>query len=321
MRGITTHVTVAVALVLASAGPLRCAQVFGELTQVRDRMIYASFPVPVRSGAMMTILAGRGESVAGLAISRACEGEHPPYRVTGELRLITEPQSIVAGTQTYVDAINTAPAPSTLRSESVEEHILHPLMPQDLRLYYYAATQTVGYGALGLGYEQAVKFLRCVQIQVDGGITGIGNVDAQKPNVINTNQLIKNLNGRLAFDLGGHVGVYSAYRWSEARGDGERWQQVVRRQAGKPFVAPSELDEGVVQTRGIEYGLTLRPFAWMGLAAGYIPSFRTDYGSYGVRSEPAYTGELRLGQSHIIARLRGTYSDGYWLGDIGVTLR
>jgi hypothetical protein len=322
MRGKATYITVAISLVLASAAPLHCGQVFGELTQVRDRWVYATFPVPVRSGSMLTILAGRGDSVAGLAISRSCDGEHPPYRVSGELRLITDSQAIVAGTQAYVDATNTAPAPSTLKSESVEErHVPRALRMQDLRLYYYAAGQTVGYGALGIGYERAVRFLRCVELQVDGGITGIGSIDSRRADVVNTNQLIKTLNGRLTFDLGRHVGVYSAYRWNEGRGDEERWQKVAQNLSGKPFAAPSETNVGTVQTRGIEYGLSVRPFTWLGLSAGYIPALRADYGSLGVRCEPGYTGEVRLGQSHIIARFRGTYSDGYWLGDIGVTLR
>jgi len=270
---------------------------------------------------MMTVLSGSSsESVAGVAVSQACEGDGP-YDVTGKLSFVSDQAGFAPGAKVYVDALN-AGIPKAFSDNPVSAPARRVLGPVgDIKLYYYAAGQTVGYGALGLGYNRSVTLSRGLSVEFDGGVAATGNVDAVNANDVRVDQLIKNLNGRIKLDFAPWLGVYSGYRWSEGRGDETRWQQVRSELRGKAFAARSDCDAGVVRMQGLEYGLTLRPLNWLGVSAGYIPSYRADYGSLGVRSQPGYTAELRVGRSNAAARVRGTYSDGYWLADLGVTIK
>jgi hypothetical protein len=292
----------------------------GDIVSVGGDKVVAQFPVPVRTGAMLTLLSGRGDAVSGLAIVDKCEGNMPPYTITSRLYVTTDAEAIAAGKKGYVLSENAGVAPSQSGVLTAVPASRGPASP-DLKLYYYAAAQNVGYGALGIGYERTVRLSRGLCLEVDGGITGIGNVDSASGSAIDTNESISTLNGALRFDFTRNLGVYSAYRWTKGSGDDDRWKSVTGDLNGKEFVAVSDYDAGTVNGKGIEYGFTVRPLSWFGFSAGYIPEYRMDYGSFGVRSEPAYTAELRFGKSRGAARIRGIYSDGYWQGDLGVTIR
>ena len=321
MRRAVTLALLPVVLLLTSSPQAEAERVVGEVTRVMGREITADFPVPVYPRSMMMVLRGDGEAIAGTAVAQRCEGDFPPYRVVGELLFATDSVELVAGKKVYVNAINTAPAPSSIKRSGVAGGSHLPTAANSLGLYYFAAGQTAGYGALGLGYERGVRIVDGLRIEIDGGITGVGNLSARDPNVVNTDQLIKSANGRLRLDFGPRFGVYSAYRWSEARGDTSRWDTLTRRLRGEAFIAPSTLDAGTVRMQGIEYGLTLSPAPRLALCAGYVPVYRADYGSLGVRSEPAYTAEIRLGVGDRTLRLRGILTDGYWIGDLGIAIR
>jgi len=268
----------------------------------------------------MVILTGDGETVAGTAVSRKCSGAGP-YEVSGGILFVSDSLNLTAGKQIYVNAVDTLPAPSRIDPPKIGTS--SPKTPDhDLKLYYYAAGQTVGYGTLGLGYERTVRVSRGLGLEVDGGITAVGNVGGGSPNAVNTDQVIKSLNGRVRFDCSDFCGFYSAYRWSEARGDQEHWLDVLDKLQGKDFVAQSQFDNSQqVLLQGLEYGITLRPMGTMSLSLGYIPEYRADYGGIGVRTAPGYTGELRFGTHHGALRLRGIKSDDYWQADLGVTIR
>lgn len=315
------HASLVLFLVTFCAARAYAAHVTGEVTRVDKENIAATFPVPVKRGSMMTVMTGEGEAVAGLAVSRDCRGSEPPYDVDGTLYLTMDAVGLTAGKKVYVNSVNTLPAQSPAPKPSPTGAPRRPAAIRDLGLYYYAAGQKVSYGALGLGYERTIRLTRGFAIEVDGGVTGVGSVSSARSDIVNTQQLIKNAIGRVRFDFSGSLGFYSAYRWNEARGSAERWETIENEFGGKQFIAPSELEAGTIQARGIEYGVSMRPVKWLGLCAGFIPEYRSDYGSFGVRSEPAYTGEMRLGFRRGGLRLRGLYSDGYWTGDMGITLR
>ena len=174
---------------------------------------------------------------------------------------------------------------------------------------------------MGLGYERTVQLSSMLGVEFDAGITGLGNVNAQNPDVVDTDQLMKSLTGRVKLDFTRGFGCYPGYRWNQGRGDAVSWGNVTQGLDGKNFVAPSSEDPGTVMLQGLEYGLTLRPISKLGFSMGYIPKYRIDYGSFGVRSEPAYTAQIRFGGKSGAVRLRGIKSDDYWLADLGITIR
>lgn len=294
-------------------------RVMGALTLVQDKQLVAEFPVPVVPRSMMMVMSGDGEDIAGSAIVQRCDGACPPYTVTAELMFATNTVALTAGKRAYVNSLNTTPAPSTIRSSSLVRGS-HIARPGDLKFYYLAGGQTIGYGALGLGYERRLTLGQGVSIEVDGGVTGVGNIDSSDSSVVNADQVLKSANGRLRFDFCRGLGVYAGYRWWEGKGEGDRWQTLTHRLNGEHFVAPSELEEGSVRSQGIEYGLALRPGRNLELLAGYIPAYRTDYGSVGVLDRPAYAAELRFGLGSRPVRLRGTMSEKYWTADLGVSI-
>ncbi len=269
------------------------------------------------------LLSGKGESIAGLAMSTECTGSKPPYQVKGSIYLTMDSTHIAAGKKVYVNSLNTTPAPSSVDPKSVPTFAegSGPGPKQDLGLYYYAGGQNTGYGAVGLGLERAVKLSRSISLDLDGGITGIGSVSDERSDIFNADQLIKSANGRVRFDLASGVGVYTGYRWNQGRGDDDHWQHLSGRLNGKSFVATSDQDAGTVQSQGVEYGLALKPARGVTLLTGYIPRYRTDFGGIGVLTEAAYTAELRFGLRNRMIRLRGLRSDDYWIADMGITLR
>lgn len=318
MRSVARLTIVCVLLICMSSVAGWSERVYGKVTSVFGKTISASFPTPVTSNAIMVILTGDGESVAGTAVSRKCSGAGP-YEVTGGILFVGDSLSFTAGKEVYVNSIDTTPAPSRIEPPRPQPSPRTP--DRDLKLYYYAAGQTVGYGTLGLGYERTLRVSRGLGLEVDGGITAVGNVSGGSADVVNTDQLIKSLNGRVRFDCSDFCGFYSAYRWNQGRGDDEHWAEVVNKLQGKDFVAPSRFDTQQVMQQGLEYGITLRPLGSMALSFGFIPQYRTDYGTIGVRAQPGYTGELRFGTHHGALRLRGIKSDDYWQADLGVTIR
>lgn len=306
-------------LVCLACGAGWSEHVVGKVTSVFGKSITASFPTPVQPNAIMVVLAGDGQAVAGTAVSKKCSGSGP-YTVTGGILFVSDSLNLTAGKEIYVNSVDTTPAPSRIDPPE-PKHVSNNPPTHDLKLYYYAAGQNVGYGTLGLGYEKTLRVSRGLGLEVDGGVTAVGNVSGQNPKVVNTDQLIKSLSGRVRFDCSDFVGFYTAYRWSEGRGDDQRWSDLVDTLTGKQFVAPSAFDKPMVTQQGLEYGLTVRPWNRLAISAGFIPQYRTDYGTIGVCTAPAYTGELRFGTNRGALRLRGIKSDDYWQADLGVTIR
>ncbi|MCL5104920.1 MAG: hypothetical protein M1133_12515 [Armatimonadetes bacterium] len=303
-------------LMMAAGTQGRCDRLMGEVAQVTTDSVRATFPAPIKPGSMMIVMSGKGESTSGVAISQTCNGRGP-YTVAGKIHFVSSPMDFAAGKSVYVDSSNSGAIPSGKRRYVGGDRVGDP----NLNFYYYTAAQNVGYGAFGLGYERSIRIARGVALEADAGVSTVGSLASRNADVINTDQLIKTMNGRLRFNLGRDFGVYSGYRWSEGRGDPERWDRLSGQLAGKSFTAPSSLDSGSVLLQGLEYGLSLRPVGKFSMSVGYIPSLRTDYGAFGVRSEPGYTGELRFGTGKGAIRLRGIKSDGYWSADLGVTIK
>lgn len=298
-----------------------CGRLMGEVTQVTETTIKTSFPARVRAGSMMMVMSGKGESIAAVAISQYCDGSGP-YDVTGRISWVSEPMSLKIGKDVYINSENASAIPSKPAATTafVGSGSGGPV-DQDLKLYYYVAGQNVGYGALGVGFERTVKVNRTLGVEADAGISAVGNVNSTNADVINTDQLIKTLNGRVKLDFSPGFGVYTGYRWSEGRGDDDRWDRISGNLAGKPFTAPSVVESGTVLLQGMEYGLTFRPLNKLTLSAGFIPALRTDYGGLGVMSQPAYTGELRFGTKQGAVRLRGIRTEDYWTADLGITIK
>lgn len=318
MRLLAKSVICCLALTCVLSATAWPARVVGKVTAVSGKNITASFPTPVQSNAIMVVLAGEGESVAGTAVSRRCSGSGP-YDVTGGILFVSDAMNLTAGKEVYVNSVDTMPAPSSIPAP--KSHASNSPPTHDLKLYYYAAGQNVGYGTLGLGYEKTLRVSRGIGVEVDGGITAVGNISSQDPNVVNTDQLIKTLNGRTRFDFSDFAGFYTAYRWSEGRGDDQHWSELAGKLGGKDFVAPSAFGDQTVMLQGLEYGMTLRPWNRLALSVGYIPQYRADYGTFGVRTAPGYTGELRFGTNCGALRIRGIKSDDYWQADLGITIR
>lgn len=316
---------IAASLLLAACGQALTGRMVGVVTEIAKNRIVASFPSSVRANSMMIVMVGDGEAVAGMAVSEKCSG-HGPYTVRGELAFVSDAGALTPGKKVYVNSLNAGAPPSGQNPPAIVQGPVE--LPRkagpadrDLKLYYYAAGQTVGYGALGVGYNRTVNLLQGVGVEFDAGVTGVGSVNAQDPDVIDTDQLIKSLSGRLKLDFAPAFGAFAGYRWSQARGDDDHWSDVTDNLRGKTFAAPSDQEPGTVLLQGIEYGLTLSPSRTVALSLGYIPKLRADYGGLGVRSEPAYTGELRFSMGRGLLRLRGIRSDNYWLADLGVTIR
>ena len=306
-------------ILLLACIPASATRVIGEVTRVGGELVTAEFPVPVYPQSMVMVLAGSGEAIAGTAVVQTCAGDEPPYLVTSKLLFATDSVSLTAGKKCYVASVNTGVAPSISRSHITRGS--HGPSTGSLGLYYFAAGQTIGYGALGLGYERRQKLFYGASLEVDGGVTGVGNVTAKDPSLVRADQLIKSLNGRFRLDFGPRLGFYAGYRWMEGRGDTDRWQTLTQRLRGAQFAASSDADEGTVETRGIEYGLALRPSGRFEFLGGYIPCYRADFGSLGVQDAPAYSGELRIGFGPRVARLRGIVTDNYWTADLGISIR
>lgn len=291
-------------------------RVMGTVTSVDAKSITCTFPAIVEPNSMIMVLSGDGESIAATAVACKCTGIGP-YSVTANILFVGDSLNLIAGKAAYVNSLNTRPAPSRI---PVAFPRSNP-PANDLKLYYYAAGQTVGYGTLGLGYERTLRASRGLALEVDGSAATVGSINGDDPKVINTDQLILSANGRVRFDFSDFGGFYTAYRWSQGRGNEEHWSELVDSLAGKTFIGPSQFDDQTVMMQGLEYGMTIRPWRNLALSAGYIPSYRADYGMFGVRTQPGYTGELRFGTKHGALRIRGIKSDDYWQADFGITIR
>lgn len=307
------------ALLLLSTAAI-CENLTGSVIEVNGDTVIASFPAPVKSRAMMIVLSGEGESVAGMAVVDKCYGDGP-YNVYGKVSFVSDAANMTAGKRVYVNSANVTQAVGHAAVSTPLAQITQSPTDRDMGLYYYAAGQTVGYGTLGVGLDKTLRVSRGIGVELDGGITAVGNVDAQDAGTVNTDQLIKNLTGRLKFDFGPKFGVYSGYRWNEGRGDDEHWDNLQNSLYGKNFVAASEQDWGTVLTQGFEYGLTIRPARKFSMSFGFIPEYRADYGGLGVLSEAAYTGEIRFGSGTGAVRIRGLTTEDFWQADLGITIK
>lgn len=317
-------------LVLALGCGAYAARVTGEVTEVNGKTIVATFNTPIQVHSVMIILTGEGEAVAGMATCRKCEGSGP-YKVIGDIEFVSDAEAMTVGKSVYVNSANAGGIPAVYRPQTsanatattytAQAGSKRPAHPANLNLYYYAAGQTVGYGALGIGYEKTLRLTKGVGLDLDGGVAGIGNVNAENADAIDNEQLITSLNGRLRMNLATGFGVYTGYRWSQGQGDEQRWSSLSEKIQYNNFIAASTHDAGTVLTQGIEYGLAFQPGHKFGLLVGYIPALRTDFGSYGVCSMPAYTAELRFGVNKGALRLRGIRSEDYWLADLGITIK
>lgn len=327
MRSLAKYICCCLLLTLMLSSIAWSARVTGKVTEVKGRTVTAVFPTGIEPNAMMIVLAGEGESVAGTAVVQTCSGTGP-YEITGRLLFVSDAENLVAGRDCYVNSLEAVP-PTT----RIEIPLPAPPCPvrasealgypptHDLKLYYYAAGQNVGYGTIGLGYERTLRVNRGLALEVDGGITALGSVNGDDPKVVDTTQLIMNANARARFDFSDFFGFYTSYRWTQARGDDEHWSDALGALSGRPMSGYSEFDSHTVMSQGLEYGLTVRPFNKFALSAGYIPSYRSDFGTIGVCCAPAYTGELRLGTKVGALRVRGIKSEDLWQADLGITIR
>ena len=159
-------------VLLPATAACSATRVVGVVTRVTDHEITASFPVPVYPQSMMIIQAGDGEAVAGTAIVQKCTGEAPPYDVTAELLWASDPLGLAAGKKAYVNSINAAPAPSHAPRAAILPGARVPSVG-DLRLHYFAAGQTIGYGAVGLGYEHSIRLVSGLSVKLDAGVAGL----------------------------------------------------------------------------------------------------------------------------------------------------
>ena len=314
-------------LLVISCGQVWAGRVTGQVTDVYGGRLTAEFSVPVSGNSIMIVLTGSGEAVAGMAISDRCRG-NGPYTVTGKTQFVSDPEAMCVGKQVYVDSANVGqarsrpkPAVSIRQSGTANE----PACPsssvdKDLRLYYFAAGQPAGYGALGLGYDRTIRLSRMLGVELDAGMTTLGTVNTDQADFPTEFEVLKSATGRVKLDLAPALGFYSAYRWSEARGGNDNWVALSHRLSEMDFDAPSSLDAGTVLQQGLEYGLTLRPGGSLAVSLGYIPMYRSEFGSFGVLNQPAYSGELRFGGRRGALRIRGIRSDDYWQADLGISI-
>lgn len=324
MRGCSA---LGVFLLVICCGQAWAGRVTGRVTDVGGGRIKAEFPVPVTGNSMMIVLAGDGEAVAGLAIADRCRGDGP-YAISGKLQFVSDPEAMCVGKQVYVDAANVTQARSRPQPANAivqcgtASTLPHPANApnQDLGLYYYAAGQPVGYGALGLGFDRTIRLGRALGIELDAGITTLGTVNGDQADFPTEYEVLKTATGRVKLDLAPALGLYTAYRWSEAQGGDDNWATLSRRLRDTDFCGPSSLGVGSVMQQGVEYGLTLRPGGSLALSLGYIPIYRSDFGSFGVCDQPAYTGELRFGGGKGGLRIRGIRSQDYWQADLGISI-
>lgn len=324
MRSLARLIFCFVSLTLIFSSVVWSARVTGKVTAVDKKTITAAFPCGVEPNAMVIVLTGEGESVAGTAVVQTCSGTGP-YEITARLLFVSDPVNLLAGRDCYVNALETVPMPSRIEmpvpAPCPASRALGYPPTHDLKLYYYAAGQTAGYGTVGLGYERTLRVNRGLALEVDAGITTVGNVSGANPKVVDTNQAIMTANGRARFDFSDFVGFYTAYRWTQARGDDQHWMDVLDKTSGKPLVGPSQFDDQTVMQQGLEYGMTVRPGRDLAISAGFIPQYRSDFGTIGVQSAPAYTGELRIGTRVGAMRVRAIKCDDLWQADLGITIR
>lgn len=314
------------ALILAVILSIVCGQAFaanlmGELIEVRDDIVVAQFPAQVRSSSMITILSGKGESIAGMAISAKCEGDCP-YKVTGRLLFVSDAEAITAGKKVYVNSVNTLPAPSSIVSTPCPAPMGTETTTDinDLRAYYFAAAQNVGYGVLGIGYDRTLNLSNKLGIELDGGITTLGNFNSDEFDWFNTDQFIGSFTGRAKYTLDQDIGLYAGYRWSKAQGDQTDWNNLVDNLLNNGFSPYGIADTQKITLQGWEYGIILGPTEKFSLSLGYIPEYRADMVDFGTTTERGYTAEIRLNHRNNVLRLRGIKSEDFWQADLSYTL-
>lgn len=326
MRSLAKLICCVLLLTVCLSSVAWSARVAGKVTAVDGKTVTAVFPTGIEPNALLVVLAGTGESVAGTAVVKTCSGTGP-YETTAKLLFVSDAENFVAGRDCYVNSFDAIP-PTTRMEVPVRVPVPAPASQvlgypptHDLKLYYYAAGQTAGYGTVGLGYERTLRVNRGLALEIDAGVTALGNVNGEDPKVVDTDQMIMTANGRARFDFSDFIGFYTAYRWSKARGDEAHWGDVLGGLSGAPLVGPSQFSDETVMSQGLEYGVTVRPWNKFAISAGYIPAYRTDIGTIGVQSVPAYTGEVRFGTRIGALRIRGVKCDDLWQADLGVTIR
>lgn len=318
-RGVLATFAIAIAC-MAACAPVWCGRLYGEVTQVAENSITASFPAAVRQGSAMIVMSGQGESVAGLAISQNCRGRGP-YVVMGMIQWISAPNCFTCGKRVYVDSLNASAIPTPKQPASVRQTIRTTESSSgDLGLYYYASAQKVGAGALGVGFDKVLDGGCGSTLELDGAVTGIAGLGVNKGNSHQTDSLMEDLSARLNVRMAPGGGLYTRYRWSRGKGSDDQWQVVTNSLQGKTFAAPSGEDPGVVTFKGFEYGLSFNTSRKAVFSFGYIPELRTDFGGIGVIEEPARTAEIRYAGSKGGMRIRGLSGSDYWAVDLGITI-
>lgn len=310
----TLTAIMAVLVLVAVCTPASCGRLMGDVTLVTESTITTTFPAAVRLGSALMVLAGNGDSVAAMAVSDSCKG-NGPYTITGNILWISDPISLTAGRKVYVNSFNASAIPTKPHAQRP------PIDDQDLNFYYYSAAQNVGYGTLGVGLEHSLYMGPGIELELDGGVTGLGGVEQRYDGSVSADYLIMNLDGKLKMKLEAGFSIYGGYRWTKSRTNDEKWDNLVDDLHGKQFIAESELDSRQMLLQGLEYGLSFGSPKKMSVSMGYIPEYRVDYGGLGIRSEPAYTTEIRFGAQSGGIRLRGLTSDGFWMADLGITIK
>lgn len=316
MRFYARTASIMALLLVATSLSASAGKLYGKITKVTDHTITARFEAGVKATSMMIVMLEDKESVAGMAISERCDGAGP-FDVTGTVEWITEPSAFKIGNLVYVDTSRA----STIPRAYVQAQQSALPFEHDLNFYYSAAWQNAGYGALGLGLERTIRLSPHLRLVADAAATARGDIGNDNGSAANSDNLIKNLGGKLKLDVFRDLGVYAGYRWTEGRSDSTRWQRISEDLSGKDLNGPTSVESGTVLLRGVEYGLNLFSSRRLSLSVGYFPEVRADYGGIGYRREPGTSAEVRLGTGHGAIRFRGIKSDGYWATDVGITIR
>lgn len=316
IRRVYLAIAVALSFCLLSV-PAISARLEGQVTSVTEKEIIAMFPAAVEDGSPMVVLTGKGENIAGVAISEGCEGGGP-YQVKGHITWISDVMNLSAGKLVYVNPIHARaiPSPKPKMSENSEFY-------QPLGFYYYTTAQKIGYGALGLGLESFLNMGSGFILEANGGISGFNLTQASGDGVSTNKQIFKSFDGRIRMNIEGGNSVYAGYRFQQSQGSGseDRWQQLVDELEGQTFSGRSNLSSGTIKMSGLEYGMVFASSDEGVVSLGYIPRLETDYGGIGVRAIPAYTIELRTKSSKNGVRLRGIGCKDYWAIDLGISFR
>lgn len=111
MRSIGFFVLCSFVLILVLSSTGWSSQVMGKVTSVSGKTITASFPVPVKTKAVISVLSGADWwSLAGTAMVKSFAG-NGPYEVTGKIISISDLSNLAVGKRVYVETSDTVKVP------------------------------------------------------------------------------------------------------------------------------------------------------------------------------------------------------------------